>query len=390
MAAGPLTLDPSIVTNIAGVRSVLRSGRTITALAVSPGFQTDRIVFAGTGLDGVFRSTDGGETWEQINDGLTNPLVVSLAISPAFETDRTLFAGTTFVPFGRQSGALYRTTDAGDTWELVAVGSGGANPPLFSPAFESDHMMFATDESGWSRSIDGGDTWQQIAASATWRLAISPDFSRDSTLLGFHWQSGDVFRSIDGGDTWQQIREVTSSNETAPWFRGTSSVALSPAFDSDSTVFGTNGSSVLTGGDEVFRSTDGGESWQAVSEGLPLRARWHLALSPAFERDNTLFVAADETFAFDSPGVFRSTDRGETWQPVLTNRGILSFAVSPAFETDATLFAGANNDTRADEVCDAWGGGVFRSTDGGANWERFLLPPPPITLLQALRPPCFS
>ena len=79
-------------------------------LGLSPAFGTDDTLFAGT-PGGVFRSVDGGDTWEEINQGLTNTNVRALVVSPAFAIDDTLFAGT--------NGGVFRSTDRGDTWQEI-------------------------------------------------------------------------------------------------------------------------------------------------------------------------------------------------------------------------------------------------------------------------------
>ena len=141
-----------------------------------------------------------------------------------------------------------------------------------------------------------------------------------------------MFRSTDGGDNWQQINQgLTDLRVTT--------VGVSPAFDTDDTLFaGTNG-----GG--VFRSTDGGGNWQEVSQGLTNTNVRALGVSPAFATDSTLFAG---TFG---GGAFRSTDGGDTWEEFnqgLSNPRVNALGLSPAFATDDTLFAGT------------FGGGVFR------------------------------
>ena len=65
----------------------------IRSLAISPAFERDSTVWAGT-VAGVFESIDGGDTWQQVNLGLRNPFVAVLVPSPDYESDAILFAGT--------------------------------------------------------------------------------------------------------------------------------------------------------------------------------------------------------------------------------------------------------------------------------------------------------
>ena len=330
--AGPTPLPKTIPVSATGdgswvpLRLTKASSATrVTALAISPTFDRDRTLFAGTS-HGVFRSSDGGETWTQKNQGLRDTGIRALAISPIFERDRTLFACV--------EPGLFRSLDAGDTWQSVhewGCGSGfsGEGTALaLSPAFETDSTLFA----GNFRSSDGGETWQRLLISAQ-ALAFSPEYDRDNTL--FVGLGDRVFRSTDGGDTWEQVHAASFSSTLVE------ALAVSPAFDKDNTLFaGTS--------EGVYRSTDGGDTWQPVNEGLAnLRMVQALAVSPAFAKDNTLFAGTVDR------GVFRSDDRGESWERVgqgLKKTNVTTLAISPGFEEDKTLFAASRT-------------GVFRGVD---------------------------
>src|ERR1035437_3743625 len=95
-----------------------RTGGTVSVVAVSPRFETDQTVFAGT-LAGLYRSTDGGHTWQPSGSGLNSPFVDAIVISPKFEQDRAVLVGT-------RQGGLFRSTDAGDTWFAVEFWSQGS------------------------------------------------------------------------------------------------------------------------------------------------------------------------------------------------------------------------------------------------------------------------
>ena len=87
-------------------------GGSVAALALSPDYANDRTVFAGLRGRGIYRSIDGGETWQP--SGLSDQVIVDLAISPAYATDHTLFAAAGLSPAGFN---IYRSTDGGATWQ---------------------------------------------------------------------------------------------------------------------------------------------------------------------------------------------------------------------------------------------------------------------------------
>jgi len=85
-------------------------GGTVLAFAVTPDGST---LYAGTSGGGVFRSTNGGDSWTAVNTGLMYPYVYALAIRP--DTPTTMYAGT-------YSGGVFRSTDGGDSWTALKTG----------------------------------------------------------------------------------------------------------------------------------------------------------------------------------------------------------------------------------------------------------------------------
>jgi photosystem II stability/assembly factor-like uncharacterized protein len=172
---------------------------TVTALAVSPGFAQDHILFAATDGDGVFRSDDRGTSWNSWNFGLLDLHVLSLAISPNFVADQTLFAGT--------SSGLFKSRNGGRSWAAVAFPADAA-PVLclaISPQFGDDGTFYAGTESrGLFLSNDHGQRWSPIGVS-TLRGAISVitlarAFPAEQALMVATNEA--IYSSPDRGTTW--------------------------------------------------------------------------------------------------------------------------------------------------------------------------------------------
>src|SRR5579884_782183 len=94
-----------------------REGGTVSVIATSPRFATDQTVFAGT-LAGLYRSTDGGQSWHPSGSGLNSPFIDAVAVSPLYERDHVVFVGT-------RQGGLFRSSDAGESWFPVEFWSQG-------------------------------------------------------------------------------------------------------------------------------------------------------------------------------------------------------------------------------------------------------------------------
>lgn len=208
--------DPSIFVGLNG--GILRSpdnGRhwesallpspppVISALAISPNFIQDGIVFAGTLEDGMLRSSDRGGRWHAWNFGLLDLNVLCLAISLGFANDETLFLGA-------QSG-IFRSTNGGRSWREVNLPV-GFEPVLslaISSNFIQDATLFAgTENQGLLCSADAGRTWHRLSKSVLKQpinsILLAPNFSDSNELLVLH---GDILLfSSDGGKSWQEWR----------------------------------------------------------------------------------------------------------------------------------------------------------------------------------------
>lgn len=319
---------------------------TIVALAVSPNYANDKRLFVGTNFGGVYTSTDGGDNWTQIDDPLLPKGAKSIALHPDYTANQTLYVGQS------DSLGVIVSQDAGTQWETMNSELNGLSVGdlfIWSNLADQTALFARAYPVGIYRSDDHGASWQSSygnglpKASFVQGLAISPRYGVDKTLF-LSIQYNGVFRSIDGGLNWQNFDDPTWNS-----FK-TSLLVISPAFQSDSTVF------VGIEGLGIFRTTDRGVSWESVYEvdsGVMLRG---LAISPNYHQDSTIFASDDST-------ILLSNNRGDSWVPTqsgLPGRRYSTIAVPPNFGQDGTqtLFAVPDHSNV-----------LYRSTDGGVNWE---------------------
>ena len=280
---------------------------SIDSIVLSPNFAADHTIFV-TGGGGIFRSSDGGASWQQVHGGL--PLgryyeyyapSINLALSPDFATDRTMFAGI-FVGDSMGYG-VYRSTDGGDTWQ---------------------------------------PTWSGLNHLRVHKITVSPDFATDHTVVAHcryqnlvEWTGGQsLFRSTDGGQTWKMIASGTASDGSdLPPIE-----EILPALDKP-VRFRSGGY-----GQTIERTSDGGDTWQTVFTLQPGEYPLGIITSPAFEQDRSVYVLF-------YTALLRSTDGGQTWQsfqdPALAREEdsvtwFTALALAPA-DGGHTLFLGRND-----------------------------------------------
>ena len=269
-------------------------------------------IYAGTGYDGIYLSTDLGDTWMKISGAVPNNLVSALAL----DSDGVLFDAT-------WGDGMFRSTNSGGSWEQINVGF--VYPRLYNMTLNSkDHIFVGTDE-GVFRSEDSGNSWisvnNGIEDEAIYSLAINQN---DFIFAGL--PAYGVAVSQDGGENWSVC---------GPEFQ----TGLAIAFTSNYIFLGT-----YDGG--VYRASIGSYYyWSEVNNGLNSSYVRCLAVN----RDQDLFAGTQA-------GIFRSSDNGDNWEAMNDGLGFLNIGcISVNLRQD--LFAGTR------------GGGIYRSEDNGKHWK---------------------
>ncbi len=349
----------------------------VQEIAFSPTFGQDQTVFLTTLFRGLFRSSDGGDTWiplaSRYSSDSYDQKLSSLALSPTFAADGLVLIGYR---------NLLRSTDGGDTWTNTGLPSGLA---AFSPTYAGDGLVLL--DGSW-RSTDGGQSWQPAAAGRepsqqVVNILFSPTFAADQTIYLLFYRDYlsplRLQRSTDAGQTWQSLQsglpadfdpvaatilpdgELYLSNFegellTVPpkelnWGRPPMDITRLDlqdlAIGPDGTMF------VINGAAGVFKSDDGGRTWQETD--FPARAADFPPAQLVMAGEGTLFAAVSTALEW-------SPDLGQRWTYLANlphDFTIISLAVSPDFQRDGLVFTGGNY--RKNQL--------LRSVDGGQRWE---------------------
>ncbi|MBV7331306.1 hypothetical protein KFU94_24325 [Chloroflexi bacterium TSY] len=170
-----------------------------TALVLSPNFAQDRTLFVGT-TGGILRSTDGADTWHVARTQSTRTTVSTLALSPCYEEDGIVLAGTF------EDGVLC-SADKGERWTGWNFGLSDLQvyTLALSPTFAIDETVFIGTESGLLVSHNQGRAWRELAFpmehGPVLSIALSPNFGDDGIALAGTISSG-LWQTQDKGETW--------------------------------------------------------------------------------------------------------------------------------------------------------------------------------------------
>ena len=346
---------------------------SISAVAVAP--SNSLIVYRGTGINTVFKSTDGGDNWSSVSTGLDNAFVFNqITVHPTnpdivyAATDNGLFkttnGGTSWATLNTpetvvesvvldpsNSATVYAVSDGvmkssngGGSWSEVDDAFSGAQLKTIA-VDPGNSMTLYTGASVFEalfKSTDGGTNWasSNCGLSNIQVTSIAFDPQNPSTLYATSAFGGGVHKSEDGGLTWESKRDSVLRG-----FQNVLDVVVDP-LDSSNVYLGTE----FSGG--IFWSDDAGESWNAANK---LVTVFELGIHPT--SPSTLFAA-------HQGGVYRSTDRARTW--TLLDNGlptILTYASLAVDPTDGdTVYAGASPGFGGGEA------GVYKTTNRGNSW----------------------
>lgn len=338
-----------------------RGGR-VGAVAGVPS-QPNVYYFGATG-GGVWKTTDGGENWQNVSDGFFKTGSVG-AIAVAESDPNIVYVGMgeeTVRGNVSHGDGVYKSTDAGKTWKFIGLGDTRQisrvrvhpkNPDIVYVA-ALGHLWGNNEQRGVFRSTDGGKTWQKVLYrdDKTGASDLVFDPNSPNTLYAGFWEvnrtpysfngggaGSGLFKSIDGGDTWTEI----SRNRGLPTgVLGKMNVAVSPL--NSQRVW----AMVEAKDGGLFRSDDGGDTWQKTSDSPAIRQRpWY------YNRVYADTQNVDSVYVLNV-GFFKSTDGGRT----LSNIGV-------PHSDNHDLWIAPNDAQRMIEGND---GGANVTTDGAKNW----------------------
>lgn len=163
---------------------------------------------------------------------------------------------------------LLGKTDGGQHWTMSkGLQDLHVGRVVFSPDWAYDRTLFAAGYGPAHRSTDSGASWQPLGSPLPplYDLALSPNYAQDRTLFACYresepsaiWPESGVVRSSDGGETWE-LASTGLPGTYDPWAR---SIAVSPGFAADRTLYVAYQGTGHQGPDQVFRSTDAGNTW---------------------------------------------------------------------------------------------------------------------------------
>ncbi|HUP59282.1 MAG TPA: hypothetical protein VNA69_02555 [Thermoanaerobaculia bacterium] len=336
---------------------------SVRAIVVDP--SDAKFVVVG-GLTGVYRSTDGGETWEKISDQVN---VESLALDPR-NRDR-IYVGT-----WRQG---WRTDDGAKTWKHIANGM-VLDTDMFSITIDErnpDNVWVAT--CGWVyNSVNAGDKWTRYRDGFDNRRIhdVKIDPCEPSTV--YAGSVAGLYRSDDAGKSWYVV-----SDENLV----INSIVLHPQRPGR-IVLGIEG-------DGVYVSNDRAKSFARASDGLRNLRITTIAPDP-FEKHR---VYAAVAFGGAASGIYRSNDAGETWERAsrASLPEVLSLEIASETDAEVKFIAGTEKGFFWSDDAETWtqaspsnfpirvekvlrfnrvrafaatAEGVFTTRDGGKNWYR--------------------
>jgi photosystem II stability/assembly factor-like uncharacterized protein len=351
-------------------------GGRMTSIICHP--QNPDLIWAGAAGGGVWQSDDAGKTWRAIwrDQDILN--IGSLAIDPA--KPDVLYCGTGEANLSADSYpgvGLYRSTDGGASWALLAPSSTTGLPTRIGTIavnpYDSNHLcvggvgafeasQLPNDFGGLYMSTDGGASWKRqpfVSANNYWCHAIVFDRVNRGVIFATVTEKGarsGIWMSRDGGATWSQCLKGLPPPEAF----GRTSLALAPSDPKVVYAFAESEESaqsdLLLG---VFRSADGGKSWTEIGGD-------HFAKEGQISYGNTIAVHPKDPDRVICGGVdlHLTTDAGKTWKKVTrwdADRGQPHYAHADHHHLLIPEAA-------PDRIYDPNDGGLDVSDDGGLSW----------------------
>ena len=302
-----------------------RAGRTVGAVGIP---NQPNTFFIGVNNGGVWKTTDAGRTWKPIFDEAPTGSVGDVAICESQPNVIYVGSGEGLQRPDLSTGdGIYKSSDGGKSWKNLGlrdaqqIGGLVVDPKDPNRVFVAalGHPYGANDERGVYRSLDGGAKWERVLFKDENTGAVQVEFDPTNSQILY-------------ADLWQ--------GRQGPWENGAWQGA----------------------GSGLYKSTDGGTTWQHLTKGLPTIEQGLGRIGFGIARSNSKIIYATVDANPNVAGIYRSDDAGESWTLLsgdarLWGRGSDFAEVRPHPKNPDIVFV-ANT-------------GSYKSIDGGKTWTAF-------------------
>jgi len=371
-------------------------GGEMTSIAMNP--ENRDIIFVGTRDAGVFKTTNGGQTWFPARNGLTFHPIRCMTLDP--ENPQVIYAGT-------DNDGIWKTTNGGDNWNKTPYpGSLIVFNILIHP--QNPQVVFAGSAGGVGlgigsiyKSSDGGETWEvkdqgipheNNSDYTNGIFSLAMECSNPDTLYAGTNYIG-VYRTTNGGESWTSFSDsIVGSDQTPDILPSINAIATNPFKPGEPGALlegkyyffnGNYWKKVNSGYDDYVGegihagrlyyhpedsmivytkrkySSDAGQNWDDLVTYSTEEER-HFIVDLVFPETDMQTIIAAAKIVFDTKGgVIKSSNQGNSWE--YTSEGI----------TAQTIYSVAVDRSNPDNICTGTGDGhFFSSDDGGLTWER--------------------
>ncbi len=307
-----------------------RGGRAVAGSGVVGDPKT---YYMGTTGGGVWKTDDMGQSWRNISDGFFKTGTIG-AIAVSESDPNVVYVGTGEHPvrgvMTSDGDGVYRSTDAGKTWKKIGLDESQhisrividpRNPDVVFVAVQGA-LYSGSKQRGVYKSTDGGNTWKNVlyVDEKTGAVELSMDMTNPRILYAAMWEHGrlpwkvisggpgsGLYKSTDNGETWEKMKEGL------PEEMGKMSIAVSRSNPEKVYALIESDSDKEAGG--LFVSNNAGKSWSRITNDhrLVQRAWYYIELFIDPKNENTIYVLSASTY--------RSNDGGKTWERVSGTHG---------------------------------------------------------------------
>jgi photosystem II stability/assembly factor-like uncharacterized protein len=345
-----------------------RGGR-VTAVTGVPG--NDRLYYMGATGGGVWKTENAGISWQNISDDYFNVGTIG-ALAVAESDINIIYVGTGEAPIRgvttSHGDGMYKSTDAGATWSHIGLPEAGQISRVIVHPKDPDLVYVAvqgqiwgpSEERGVYRSRDGGESWEAVLQvdDETGATDLSMDPTNPRILYAAMWEhgrkpwfvksggtAGGIFKSTDGGDSWEKL------SGGLPELIG--KIGLDVSASMPSRIYAIVEAEIDKGG--LYRSDDYGKTWKLLNADRVLwsRAWYYMHLKADPQNENTVWV-------LNAP-IMKSIDGGVTFERKTTPHG----------DHHDQWF----NPDNSDNMINANDGGATITFDGGKSWSSIMNQP---------------